>query len=124
MQKQRKTNALEATEAEVKQETPLNTSQGSGDAPADLEEAQPTPVLPHPTGEATSVDMDGPDSFEIVHLIGKGDVGRVYLVRHKATGLPYAMKAMSKHEMVKRKKVGALLSPTLVHTISYDSWNR
>jgi len=103
--------SLESTpQAEVKQETPLNTSQGSGDAPADLEEAQPTPVLPHPTGEATSVDMDGPDSFEIVHLIGKGDVGRVYLVRHKATGLPYAMKAMSKHEMVKRKKIQRVLT--------------
>lgn len=49
--------------------------------------------------------MDGPDSFEIVQLIGKGDVGRVYLVRHRATGKPYAMKAMHKQEMIKRKKV-------------------
>lgn len=49
--------------------------------------------------------MEGPDSFEVVQLIGKGDVGRVYLVRHRLTGKPYAMKAMHKQEMVKRKKV-------------------
>ena len=62
-------------------------------------------AVPLSEGEANTVNMEGPDSFEIVHLIGKGDVGRVYLVKHKATGLPYAMKAMSKEEMVKRKKV-------------------
>ena len=53
--------------------------------------------------------MNGPDSFEIVKLIGKGDVGRVYLVRHRDTGEAYAMKAMSKQEMMKRKKVSKYL---------------
>jgi len=67
----------------------------------------------HPPVVAPSVmtvNMQGPDSFEIVQLIGQGDVGRVYLVRNRATGKPYAMKAMSKQEMIKRKKIQRCLT--------------
>lgn len=38
-------------------------------------------------------------------LLGRGDVGRVYLVEHIATGKPYAMKVLPKHEMIVRNKV-------------------
>ncbi len=38
----------------------------------------------------------GPSSFDKIKLIGKGDVGKVYLVRHKKANRLYAMKGMSK----------------------------
>jgi protein-serine/threonine kinase len=34
----------------------------------------------------------GPSSFDKIKLIGKGDVGKVYLVREKKSGRLYAMK--------------------------------
>ncbi|KAG0219390.1 serine/threonine protein kinase, AGC, partial [Mortierella sp. GBA43] len=46
-----------------------------------------------------------PSSFVKIRLLGKGDVGKVYLVRQKDTDRLYAMKVLSKKEMVKRKKV-------------------
>jgi len=51
-----------------------------------------------------------PDDFEKIKLIGKGDVGRVYLVRHKETGKLYAMKVLGKHEMLKRNKIKRALT--------------
>lgn len=36
----------------------------------------------------------GPSSFDKIKLIGKGDVGKVYLVREKKSGRLYAMKGM------------------------------
>ena len=48
---------------------------------------------------------DGKDTFEVVRLIGRGDVGRVYLVKHVQTGKPYAMKVMNKKDIIQRKKV-------------------
>eukprot|EP01117_Protostelium_nocturnum_P000627 TRINITY_DN1072_c0_g1_i1.p1 TRINITY_DN1072_c0_g1~~TRINITY_DN1072_c0_g1_i1.p1 ORF type:complete len:371 (+),score=111.80 TRINITY_DN1072_c0_g1_i1:177-1289(+) len=45
------------------------------------------------------------DSFEKIKLIGKGDVGKVYLVKHKQSGKFYAMKVLDKHEMISRNKV-------------------
>lgn len=47
----------------------------------------------------------GPEDFKIIRLIGKGDVGRVYLVARKTTGKLYAMKILSKDEMIRRNKV-------------------
>ena len=47
----------------------------------------------------------GPEDFKILRLVGKGDVGRVYLVARKTTGKLYAMKILSKEEMIKRNKV-------------------
>ena len=37
----------------------------------------------------------GPSSFDKIKLIGKGDVGKVYLVREKKSNRLYAMKGMS-----------------------------
>jgi len=47
----------------------------------------------------------GPEDFRILKLIGRGDVGRVYLVNRKGTKHLYAMKVLSKEEMLKRQKV-------------------
>ncbi len=42
------------------------------------------------------------DDFETIKIIGRGAFGTVDLVRRKATGQVYAMKTLSKFEMVKR----------------------
>ncbi|KAI7893748.1 kinase-like domain-containing protein [Mucor mucedo] len=47
----------------------------------------------------------GPADFDKVRLLGKGDVGKVYLVKHKSTEKLYALKVLSKKEMIKRNKI-------------------
>jgi len=47
----------------------------------------------------------GPQSFEKMRLIGKGGVGRVYLVRLKDTDQLFAMKVLKKNDMIARNKV-------------------
>ncbi|GAB5586951.1 serine/threonine protein kinase [Umbelopsis nana] len=43
--------------------------------------------------------------FEKIRLLGKGDIGRVFLVRRKEGEKLYAMKVLSKAEMIKRNKI-------------------
>ncbi|ORX62009.1 Pkinase-domain-containing protein [Hesseltinella vesiculosa] len=43
--------------------------------------------------------------FRKIRILGKGDVGRVYLVEEKQTKKLYALKVLNKKEMVKRNKV-------------------
>ncbi|RWS31733.1 rho-associated protein kinase 2-like isoform X2 [Leptotrombidium deliense] len=43
-----------------------------------------------------------PDDFTVIKTIGRGAFGEVQLVRHKATKQVYAMKLLSKFEMIKR----------------------
>ncbi|SCV72186.1 BQ2448_4880 [Microbotryum intermedium] len=52
----------------------------------------------------------GPSSFHKIKLLGKGDVGKVYLVREKKTDKLFAMKVLSKKEMIKRNKVKRALA--------------
>ncbi|KAH0587339.1 hypothetical protein H2248_006138 [Termitomyces sp. 'cryptogamus'] len=52
----------------------------------------------------------GPSSFLKLKLLGKGDVGRVYLVREKKTDKLFAMKVLSKKEMIERKKIKRALT--------------
>ncbi|BGP24719.1 serine/threonine protein kinase Nrc-2 [Rhodotorula toruloides] len=52
----------------------------------------------------------GPSSFQKIRLLGKGDVGKVYLVREKQTKKLFAMKVLSKREMIKRNKVKRALA--------------
>ncbi|KAK3315016.1 Serine/threonine-protein kinase nrc-2 [Apodospora peruviana] len=52
----------------------------------------------------------GPQSFDKIKLIGKGDVGKVYLVKEKKSGRLYAMKVLSKKEMIKRNKIKRALA--------------
>ncbi|KFY41699.1 hypothetical protein V494_02839 [Pseudogymnoascus sp. VKM F-4513 (FW-928)] len=51
-----------------------------------------------------------PSSFDKIKLIGKGDVGKVYLVREKKSSRLYAMKVLSKKEMIKRNKIKRALA--------------
>ncbi|KIY49538.1 Pkinase-domain-containing protein, partial [Fistulina hepatica ATCC 64428] len=52
----------------------------------------------------------GPSSFLKVKMLGKGDVGKVYLVKEKKTDKLYAMKVLSKKEMIERKKIKRALT--------------
>lgn len=52
----------------------------------------------------------GPSSFDKIKLLGKGDVGKVYLVREKKTRRLYAMKVLNKKEMIKRNKIKRVLA--------------
>ncbi|KAG9296249.1 hypothetical protein G9A89_014841 [Geosiphon pyriformis] len=52
----------------------------------------------------------GPSSFQKIKLLGKGDVGKVYLVTEKKSGKLYAMKVLSKKEMIKRNKIKRALA--------------
>lgn len=47
----------------------------------------------------------GLDSFALVRQLGMGDVGRVYLVSETRTGRLFAMKVLTKADMIRRKKV-------------------
>ncbi|PVU87741.1 hypothetical protein BB561_006195 [Smittium simulii] len=51
-----------------------------------------------------------PSSFTKIKLLGMGDVGKVYLVREKNSGKLFAMKVLSKKEMIKRNKIKRVLA--------------
>lgn len=110
--------------------------------PAHLLPADPTKGIPSPgqirnsvafrrTYSSNSIKVRnvevGPGSFDKIKLIGKGDVGKVYLVREKKSSRLYAMKGMvpfaqctldpmltcivlSKKEMIKRNKIKRALA--------------
>ncbi|ORX59400.1 Pkinase-domain-containing protein [Hesseltinella vesiculosa] len=68
----------------------------------------------HRTYSSTSVKVQAiqvhPSSFTKMHMLGKGDVGRVYLVKQKGTNKLFAMKVLAKREMVKRNKIKRALA--------------
>ena len=41
-----------------------------------------------------------PNDFNVIKVIGRGAFGEVQLVRHRSTRKVYAMKLLSKYEMV------------------------
>ncbi|KAJ3007833.1 hypothetical protein HKX48_008911, partial [Thoreauomyces humboldtii] len=63
----------------------------------------------HNSLKFTDVEV-APNHFEKIRLIGQGDVGKVYLVKKKNTGQLYAMKVLSKAEMIKRNKIKRVLA--------------
>ena len=86
-------------------------------------------ACPRSTGSHTLPKVEvGPSSFVKIKLLGKGDVGKVYLVREKKTKKLYAMKGtvppsssaphyphpslpvLSKKEMIERKKIKRALT--------------
>jgi len=67
---------------------------------------------PHPevTDSPKQTARVSASNFEKIKLIGKGDVGKVYLVKHIETDKLYAMKILDKKEMIKRNKVKRVLT--------------
>ncbi|KAI8638431.1 kinase-like domain-containing protein [Parasitella parasitica] len=95
------------------------SSHSTLDEPAPLSpsphQVHSTPTSPRPSLRSSySLHKDtvqvGPTDFEKVRLLGKGDVGKVYLVKHKGTKKLYALKVLSKKEMIKRNKIKRALA--------------
>jgi protein-serine/threonine kinase len=101
-----------------------------------------TPTSPRPCSIRSSYSLQkqkvqvGPTDFEKVRLLGKGDVGKVYLVKHKVTEKLYALKGnrrgvksgipltivivLSKTEMIKRNKIKrAMAEQTILSTANH-----
>ena len=54
--------------------------------------------------EEEAVVQMGPHLYERVALLGRGDVGKVYLVKERSSGELFSMKVLTKREMVLRNK--------------------
>ncbi|KAI6216098.1 hypothetical protein M3Y94_00463300 [Aphelenchoides besseyi] len=53
----------------------------------------------------TEVKTLRPDHFDFLKTIGKGNFGRVYMVRYKTNGQMYAMKILGKARILKRNEI-------------------
>ncbi|XP_023203387.1 rho-associated protein kinase 2-like isoform X3 [Xiphophorus maculatus] len=62
------------------------------------------------------------DDFERVKLIGRGAYGEVQLVRHKASKKVYAMKQLSKFEMIKRSDSAFFWEERHIMAFSNSPW--
>ncbi|KAI9275320.1 kinase-like domain-containing protein [Sporodiniella umbellata] len=62
----------------------------------------------------------GPSSFTKIRMLGKGDVGKVYMVKQKETDKLFAMKVLSKKEVLSRNKIKrALVEQEILTTSSH-----
>lgn len=52
----------------------------------------------------------GPHHFRTLKLLGRGGIGRVFLVQLRGTSLLYAMKVLTKDEMIQRNKVKRVMT--------------
>lgn len=60
--------------------------------------------------------------YEVVKVIGRGAFGEVQLVRHKATSKVYAMKLLSKFEMIKRSDSAFFWEERDIMAFADSSW--
>uniref|UniRef100_A0A669AWD4 Rho-associated protein kinase 1 n=1 Tax=Oreochromis niloticus TaxID=8128 RepID=A0A669AWD4_ORENI len=60
--------------------------------------------------------------YEVVKVIGRGAFGEVQLVRHKATSKVYAMKLLSKFEMIKRSDSAFFWEERDIMAFANSSW--
>eukprot|EP00762_Andalucia_godoyi_P007396 ANDGO_07845.mRNA.1 Flippase kinase 1 len=74
-------------------------------------------ALPRDLGELIDKDQCDPSDpmlilsqLEKMRLLGRGDVGRVFLVRHKTENTLYALKVLAKEDMILRNKVKRVLT--------------
>ncbi|OBZ89339.1 Serine/threonine-protein kinase nrc-2 [Choanephora cucurbitarum] len=108
--------------------TASNTSNYSTSTPnvSNQYAANSAPVSPKPPFRSSSYTLEkkqvqvGPTDFEKVRLLGRGDVGKVYLVKHKSTEKLYALKVLSKKEMISRNKIKrAVAEQTILATVNH-----
>ncbi|CDR40483.1 RHTO0S05e04038g1_1 [Rhodotorula toruloides] len=62
-----------------------------------------------------------PNDFDFLRMIGKGTFGRVFQVRKKDTKRIYAMKVLSKHEIIAKKEVAHTIGERKILQRSSDS---
>lgn len=53
----------------------------------------------HPEGRPSGIEQVGPDTFDLVKVLGRGSFGEVFLVRHKISQEDYAMKILQTHRV-------------------------
>ncbi|KAJ3149628.1 hypothetical protein HDU89_003681 [Geranomyces variabilis] len=107
-QQQQQTASLSVPKArEVPASLSVNTGSNSLTAPRLKKSSRRS--FSHNSLKFSDVEV-APNSFTKIRLIGQGDVGKVYLVEKKNTGQLYAMKVLSKHEMIKRNKIKRVLA--------------
>ncbi|KAK9807282.1 hypothetical protein WJX73_007625 [Symbiochloris irregularis] len=61
-----------------------------------------SPVQDDGSSASTSQEKVGPESFELMRVVGQGAFGKVFQVRMKATGKVYAMKIMRKGKILEK----------------------
>lgn len=79
------------------------------DSPSDNDEVLVSTTLPSMAKEL-DYKILGPRDFQKLKMIGKGDVGKVYLARLKGTKKLFALKVLDKEEMINRNKVKRVLT--------------
>ncbi|GMM55967.1 serine/threonine protein kinase [Maudiozyma humilis] len=114
-----KTSGGSPTHPRARSEGAVGNAPGATPTPAPAFTAPPQPAFAEPhrsmrlrTRSFSNKFQDitvSPRSFEKVRLLGQGDVGRVFLVRQRSSNRLYALKVVSKAEMLKRKKVRRVL---------------
>ncbi|XP_062850624.1 rho-associated protein kinase 1 isoform X2 [Trichomycterus rosablanca] len=62
------------------------------------------------------------DDYEVVKVIGRGAFGEVQLVRHKSSSKVYAMKLLSKFEMIKRSDSAFFWEERDIMAFANSSW--
>ena len=81
----------------IKKGAATNSTQDTNyDDDGDTERDEPTENLMTP-GKKISLN-----DFTMLKVIGRGSFGKVYLVRKKDNGLPYAMKILKKDQLIKK----------------------
>ncbi|RWS16484.1 rho-associated protein kinase 2-like isoform X1 [Dinothrombium tinctorium] len=63
-----------------------------------------------------------PDDFSVIRTIGRGAFGLVQLVRHKSTKQVYAMKLLSKFEMIKRSDSAFFWEERFIMAYANSDW--
>ncbi|GFR23942.1 rho-associated protein kinase 2 [Trichonephila clavata] len=63
-----------------------------------------------------------PDDFTVIKTIGRGAFGEVQLVRHKSTKKLYAMKLLSKFEMIKRSDSAFFFEERFILAHANSEW--
>lgn len=63
-----------------------------------------------------------PSDFNVIQTIGRGAFGKVDLVRHKTNGQVYAMKLLSKSEMIKRSESAFYWEERFIMAHAISEW--
>lgn len=92
------------------------TKRTASDSESDSDETSPKSAALNSDKSQTTIlkeikatfDFKGPGDFQKIRILGKGGVGRVYLVQLKGTDKLFAMKVLKQEEMISRNKVRTL----------------
>lgn len=106
------------------------TKRTASDSESDSDETSTKPsALAHDKSQTTilkeikaTFDFKGPKDFQKIRILGKGGVGRVYLVQLTGTDKLFAMKVLKQEEMISRNKVRTLQrSPHALEAVFFGS---